>query len=174
MRAVILGLLLLVGGCLDVDLAEAMDESCLHDVSDDHEVAIVDALAELDARGIRLVEWNRSYSLAGRNTLWLRKGFSAANPEPQARTLHHELVHYCQRDKPGPFQYVRNRYSYELQAWRQGVRTSVVAGDSCEAIRTWMLMWPRFRPDTVHEGPNHVERPESRTRNARPPTPLHP
>ena len=36
------------------------------------------------------------------------------------------------------------------------------------------LMWPRFRPDTVHEGPNHVERPESRTRNARPPTPLHP
>lgn len=102
------------------------------------------ALAELEARGIRIVEKLvlRS-STAMPRRLYVGKDFWKKDLETQTEVLTHEVFHYCQRDMMGPsfdedWAESPGRWKIEMPAFAQQVRTAVLHGASDEAVQDWI------------------------------------
>jgi hypothetical protein len=120
----------------DIAAAEGYIESCKVDlVSDDAQEVVDQALAELEDRGVDVVERNHlKFTTAFRGRLEVEKGFWNTTVERQAMILTHELVHYCQRDQIGNRAFIEayenspGRWVIEVPGEAQFIRTGIAVG----------------------------------------------
>ncbi len=123
------------------DIAAAESSTCAQDwVEDDVQFNVHTAIAELDDRGIKIVERKRrGFSVAAPRRLYVGKGFWDKPVASQAVTLSHELVHYCQRAALGAkfedaYLHSAGRWRLEVPAYAQSIRTMHEQGTDEQAL----------------------------------------
>lgn len=138
----------------DVELAQ--DESCLHDVNPDPEQACEEGLEELDELGIEICEWDFDFTTSFQTYVCFQDGFFEGEDRRdfvrRSRTIHHELVHYCQRGMFENFEYdwtknLRFKVSVELQGFRESVRSMVTHREPCSRVRPYIDRRPQVFRD---------------------------
>lgn len=145
MRQILFTLALLSASCTQgytltvFDLAEAADTSCLHSVPDTSSAALDAAWKELRRQGISICRWDQPFSTAFDGRLCLSKNFDDKSTFNKARTLHHELVHYCQRAAIPAFTdwYLTDppaMFIAETQARHQEVLSTETWGATCSVV----------------------------------------
>ncbi len=99
------------------------------------------AMAELSRRGIKIVEKGAfaflpKSSIALNGRLRVKRGFQSRESRVQAPPLWHELVHYNQRADVGRHRFntryflvPRQRWAWEVAAYRQGMSVRIVQGE---------------------------------------------